>query len=210
MPVMDGLEATRRIRDPHSAVRNHQIPVIAVTANAMRGDREKCAAAGMNDYLSKPINPRALADLLATWLPQEASQNLESDRAAASSPDAPQRPSPAAVQPPHVPILDREGMMARLLHDEDLAKEIVAAFLEDIPRQIVVLRGYLESGDAPGAERQAHTLVGASANMGGERLRKVAGAIEKAARAGDLDAARSRLAELAAEFAALQAEIAGG
>jgi CheY-like chemotaxis protein len=71
MPVMDGLEATRRIRDPRSAVPNHQIPIIAMTANAMRGDREKCLEAGMDDYVSKPISPKALADVLEKWLPKE-------------------------------------------------------------------------------------------------------------------------------------------
>ena len=70
MPEMDGLEATRRIRDPRSAVQNHDIPVIAMTANAMQGDRERCLEAGMNDYLSKPISPRALADVLEKWLPE--------------------------------------------------------------------------------------------------------------------------------------------
>ena len=68
MPVMDGLEATAVIRNPESAVLNHAIPIIAMTAEAMQGDREKCLAAGMNDYVSKPVTPRSLADRLALWL----------------------------------------------------------------------------------------------------------------------------------------------
>jgi CheY-like chemotaxis protein len=72
MPDMDGLEATRAIRDPHSAVRNHAVPVIAMTANAMSGDRETCLAAGMNDYISKPVAPQTLADALERWLPKDA------------------------------------------------------------------------------------------------------------------------------------------
>ena len=70
MPVMDGFEATTRIRDPLSTVRNHVIPIIAMTARAMQGDREECLAAGMNDYLSKPVNPQALAEVLDRWLPR--------------------------------------------------------------------------------------------------------------------------------------------
>ncbi|HNV70545.1 MAG TPA: response regulator, partial [Candidatus Ozemobacteraceae bacterium] len=70
MPVMDGLEAARRIRDPNSRVRNHQIPIIAMTAGAMLGDREKCLAAGMDDYLTKPVVKRSLIDILGKWLPR--------------------------------------------------------------------------------------------------------------------------------------------
>ncbi len=72
MPVMDGYEATRQIRDPNTAVLNHSIPIVALTANAMQGDREKCLLAGMDDYLAKPIAPRDLAAALEKWLPVAA------------------------------------------------------------------------------------------------------------------------------------------
>ena len=68
MPVMDGYEATARIRDPSSSVRAHDVPIIAMTANAMKGDREKCLRAGMEDYISKPIDPNELQALLDKWL----------------------------------------------------------------------------------------------------------------------------------------------
>ncbi len=71
MPEMSGYEATRRIRDPQSEVLNHDIPVIAMTATAMQGDREKCLEAGMNDYLPKPVNRRILAEMLEKWLSDE-------------------------------------------------------------------------------------------------------------------------------------------
>jgi PAS domain S-box-containing protein len=73
MPEIDGLEATRRIRDPQSAVHNHQIPIIAMTAAAMQGDRERCLEAGMNGYVTKPVSPRSLVEALNTWLPPENS-----------------------------------------------------------------------------------------------------------------------------------------
>ncbi|MEI8038246.1 MAG: ATP-binding protein, partial [Verrucomicrobiota bacterium] len=81
MPEMDGLVATRVIRDPQSAVRNHQVPIIAMTAHAMQGDLEKCLEAGMNDYVTKPVFPQALVEVLLKWLPQEPN---------------PARPAPAA------------------------------------------------------------------------------------------------------------------
>jgi CheY-like chemotaxis protein len=69
MPVMDGYEATRCIRDTRTPVRDHAVPIIALTANAMPGDQEKCMLAGMDDYLAKPVKPRALAAMLQKWLP---------------------------------------------------------------------------------------------------------------------------------------------
>jgi HPt (histidine-containing phosphotransfer) domain-containing protein len=81
---------------------------------------------------------------------------------------------------------------------------VVEGFLADIPRQIEALRGYLDAGDAPGAERQAHTIKGASANVGGECLRIVAFKMEKAGKAGDLDAVKTHMPELEVQFDALK------
>jgi CheY-like chemotaxis protein len=69
MPEMDGYEATRVIRDPRSSVLNHAIPIIAMTAHALREERERCLQAGMNDYLSKPLNRKIFVDVLEKWLP---------------------------------------------------------------------------------------------------------------------------------------------
>jgi CheY-like chemotaxis protein len=81
MPEMDGFEATGAIRDPQSGVDNPQIPVIALTASALKGDRQKCLAAGMNDYLAKPIHYVDLAAILQKWLPHEAeSSSSQSQR----------------------------------------------------------------------------------------------------------------------------------
>ena len=193
MPEMDGFEATRQIRSLQSAIPNRQIPIIAMTAHAMQGDRERCLEAGMNDYVTKPVSPQALAEALDKWLPKEektADSKLKTDE------QSPQVSSPKS----QLPVFDKAGMMARLMDDEDLARMVVEGFLEDIPRQIAALKGYLETGDAAGAERQAHTIKGASANVGGERLREVAFEMEKAARAGDLSTAGRLMAELEAQF----------
>jgi two-component system sensor histidine kinase/response regulator len=93
------------------------------------------------------------------------------------------------------------------MDDEDLARTVIEAFLDDVPKQIEALRGYLKTGDAPGAERQAHTIKGASANLGGEALRAVAFGMEKAAKAGDLEYVTARLPELEKQFARLKGEM---
>jgi HPt (histidine-containing phosphotransfer) domain-containing protein len=91
-------------------------------------------------------------------------------------------------------------MMDRLMHDEELALTVAAGFLEDIPQQIATLKGCLETGDAPGAERQAHSIKGAAANVGGERLREVALEMEKAGKAGEMDEVQAHMADLAMQF----------
>jgi PAS domain S-box-containing protein len=198
MPGMDGLEATRQIRDHKSAVRNHHIPIIAMTANAMQGDREKCLEAGMNDYVSKPVSPLALAEALEKWLPDET--------AAATNhpPGKSESPVPAVAGEAEAPVFDKAGMMARMMDDEDLAHTVIESLLEDIPRQIKVLKSYLEAGDTVGAERQAHSIKGASATCGGEALREAAFEMEKAARAGDLKSVTARLPELENQFTILK------
>ncbi len=201
MPVMDGLEATRVIRDPLSAVRNHRIPVIAMTAYAIRGDRENCLEAGMNDYVSKPVSPQSLAEVLEKWLPRETAD------AARQTPGMIEGSASVAAGEQDAPVFDRAGMMTRLMDDGDLARTVTDGFLADIPRQIEALHGHLEAGNALECERQAHTIKGASASVGGERLRGEAHGIEKAAHAGDLDAVKARMAGLETEFDRLRREM---
>jgi signal transduction histidine kinase/CheY-like chemotaxis protein/HPt (histidine-containing phosphotransfer) domain-containing protein len=188
MPEMNGFEATQHIRDPRSAVANHGIPIIAMTAHAMQGDRERCLDAGMNDYIAKPVNPVALAEALDRWLPKET---VPVPAEAASSVSARKTESP---------VFDRAGLIARLMDDEELARAVAEGFLEDIPRQIEALRGCLEAGDAAGAELKAHTIKGAAANVGGERLREVAAEIETAGKGDDLDHVKARMVELDLQF----------
>jgi CheY-like chemotaxis protein len=125
MPVMDGLEATREIRNPQSAIRNRQVPVIAMTARAMQGDRERCLEAGMNDYVPKPVSLRALTEVLARWLPKK-NDELGMSNAGETPPPLLHSPSPA--------VFDREGMLERFINDEDLAQAVVESFLDDTPR----------------------------------------------------------------------------
>ena len=195
MPVMDGLKATLEIRNPRSAVRNHDIPIIAMTAHALRGDRERFLKAGMNDYVSKPVDAKALAEALEKWLPKER----ETEYSIADV-QYPMMNESLDIGHSKLQIFDKAGMLSRLMGDEDLARNLINGFLDDIPKQIEFLRGFLSAGDAARSERQTHTIKGASASMGGEALSAVALGMEKAAKAGDLKVVIDSLPELQKQF----------
>jgi PAS domain S-box-containing protein len=190
MPVMDGIEATRQIRSPQSAVRNHAIPIIAMTANAMQSDRERCLDAGMNDFVPKPISPETVLQALQKWLPAGPSYLAP----LAGEPVPVQAANGAAI------LYDRASALKRMMGDQELVAKVTEAFLADMPRQIQALKRLLEQGDAVGSGRQAHSIKGASAIVGGERLRRVALRMEKAADAGDLDTVSGAMAELETQF----------
>ncbi|MCD4829335.1 MAG: PAS domain S-box protein [Candidatus Cloacimonetes bacterium] len=195
MPEMDGFEAISYIRDTHSKVLDHDIPVIAMTANALQGDRDKCIEAGMNDYLTKPVNSKVLAELLEKWLPKTLEESLSEKIVEQAVETKQDTPAP--------PVFDREILLERLMDDEDLVKEITELFLGDIPVQIQALKDALDAEDASVAERVAHTIKGASANVSGEALSKLAHKMEKAGKAGNLDDVRGLMAELESQFALL-------
>jgi PAS domain S-box-containing protein len=210
MPVMDGLEATKIIRNYELEITNRAqpgdftspfvirnssfvIPIIAMTAHAMQGDREKFLDAGMTDYISKPVSPQELVDRLKKWLPKkmEEAECIKNEQDAEKSNES---------KTSDAPIWDRHKMLECLLDDEDLAIMVQDSFLADIPLQILALKAFLASGDVSGIEIQAHTIKGASANVGGERLRAVAFEMEKAAIVQDMTAVDSLMMELERQF----------
>jgi len=192
MPVMDGVQAARQIRNPQSAVLNHDIPIIALTANAMQSDRESCLAAGMNDFVSKPIRKTALRDALNRWL------RTDEDLTQA------EQINPLTTAEEIPVVFDRAGVLDRLEGDEELAQIVFAEFLEDVPKQIQALKDLVRSGDLAGSARQAHSIRGASASVGGESLRQVVMEMEKAADAGVLDGVNIRMNDLDASFLLLR------
>ena len=189
MPEMDGFEATRAIRSGKAGVLNPRIPIIAMTAHAMKGDRDLCLEAGMDDYISKPIVPRALAESLDKWV-HKAMERPSTGLA----PDG----KLSSVEDPR--IFDRPALSARLMGDADLVKEIIAGFLNDMPQQIQSLKSHIDRRDMEAAGRQAHTIKGAAANAGGLALSAVAGKMEKAGLAGGWEEMAALMSELERQF----------
>jgi CheY-like chemotaxis protein/HPt (histidine-containing phosphotransfer) domain-containing protein len=190
MPVMDGLEATRQIRSPHSAVLNHAIPIVAMTANALPADREQCLGAGMAGMVVKPVSLPALRVALDQWLPVPQSSHSNQTR----------QPVPQTPPEPTAPVFDVEGMLERLMGDWDLAWDVIDGFLLDNQGQIQQLRDFLRGGNVDGSTRQTHSIKGAAATVGAERMRETAFAMEQAAEAGDLRSVENAMNELEANF----------
>jgi PAS domain S-box-containing protein len=199
MPKMDGLAATRAIRAGEAGERARTIPIIAMTAHAMRGDREKCLEAGMDDYIAKPVTPDRLGELVEKWLAERAEGTTGKGKA-----DPGTGPETAAIGE-DVPIFDRVTLMSRLMEDADLAVRVAAGFLDDIPRRIEGLKASIETGDGDGAVRHVHTIRGAAASVCGEQMREVCDALERAGKEKGPDAIADGLPRLESAFARLEA-----
>jgi signal transduction histidine kinase/CheY-like chemotaxis protein/HPt (histidine-containing phosphotransfer) domain-containing protein/putative methionine-R-sulfoxide reductase with GAF domain len=200
MPGMDGLEATAAIRDLEAQAASGswapgvgssftvggRIPVVAVTAHAMKGDRERCLDAGMDGYLTKPIRPAELASAIERWLPRDS---------LATPPVAP--PAPAGkVVPSSSPPVDLEAARRLAAGDEALRAEIAALFVESCQQHRVDLRNALQAKDCARIAQIAHTLKGASGTVGAATAQALAGELEALSREGHQD----RLITLADEL----------
>ncbi len=196
MPEMDGLEAARAIRAGAAGVENLSVPILAMTAHALRGDRERCLAAGMDDYLAKPVTADSLADTLATWVAR-----LQLPREFATAGTTRHQASTLEALPI---VFNEAAFLVRLMGDRHLARVIADGFLKDIPKQLGALREHLQSGNADSAVRQVHTLKGAAAVVGGEALSALAYRLEQAYMAQGLAALENAVAVLRDEFERLR------
>ncbi len=191
MPVMDGYEATMALRKSEAGVKNPNIPVIALTANAMQGDHEKAMAAGMNDHLGKPFTFESLRDTIGRWL------------TVAATPDRPLVAlSPKPKPPPTEPLFDVASLLQNFGNDIDLVRQIVPGAFEDIAANTDALAHSLASNDVDTATRQAHTLKGLIDTLGGKRGRAIALDIEAHLKAGEAAEARQGLEEFLGTLAA--------
>ncbi|HEX8253642.1 MAG TPA: response regulator [Thermoanaerobaculia bacterium] len=189
MPQMDGYEATRRVRQMGGALA--QIPVIAMTAHALPGEREKCLAAGMNDYLSKPVSLEQLGSVIRLWTSKSSSARQAS------------APEKNVMQGDDPHVLDRERVSSFLAisrTQDGFLEGLVKTFREDVPSRLDALRAAAASGDANDLALAAHALKSSSGSVGAKRMYSVASSLEQAARAGRLDGATDAIEQLGAEF----------
>jgi PAS domain S-box-containing protein len=194
MPEMDGLEATERIRALERTAGGH-IPVVAMTAYAMKGDRDMCLSRGMDDYVSKPIQPAELYAVLG--------------RVSARAGAAPGREAegPSMAQGDDGPV-DIAEAMNRVAGDRTLLRSMVAMFLEQCPQEVDRLRESLARGDAVAVRRAAHTLKGTIGIFGRREAYSAAERIESLSKSGELGPAASALATLEDALARLRPAVA--
>ena len=215
MPEMDGFEATAQIRARQRDGRlARALPIVALTANAVEGDRERCLAAGMDDYLSKPFTRERLAATLQRWLPRQTesppARTAAAPALAAPGPGAASAPTTAGALNPRAldAIRHLPGANGALL-----VNKVIGAYLLDAPVRLAQLRSAAEAGDSLALRKAAHAMKSSSANVGAEQLAALCKALETIGREDTVDGAECLLDEVESQvprvLAALQNTLAG-
>jgi signal transduction histidine kinase/DNA-binding response OmpR family regulator/HPt (histidine-containing phosphotransfer) domain-containing protein len=190
MPEIDGLEATMAIRAKEKATGAH-IPIVAMTAHAMQGDRERCLAAGMDGYVSKPLQAQELFAVVESLAPARAEAQTDT-------------PVGATLPGPMEPVFDRNVALDRVQGDHELLREIVGLFFEETPALMRQIEEAIAHRDAKALERAAHTLKSSVGTFGAKAAFDVAQRLETLGRGGDFTNAEMAYAELEHEMARLE------
>jgi two-component system, sensor histidine kinase and response regulator len=164
MPEMDGYEASRNIRAGNAGERNLSIPIIAMTANAMKGDKEKCLEAGMSDYLTKPIDPDELNGMMEKWLEKSTNSLMEQKMTNPNEEDA--------------KVWDRAAVLKRLGGKEKFLNKLLILFASDASARMEELQTAVDEGNISEITNLAHTIKGSAANISGLQLQQCAADME--------------------------------
>jgi two-component system sensor histidine kinase/response regulator len=183
MPVLTGLEATTAIRELEAGSGQHT-PIIAMTAHAMPGDRERCLQSGMDGYVSKPIRTRELFDTIELMLQRKP------------LPMSPNDHSDASQSHLSGPLIDWTIARETVAGDEELLRDVLDAFLQETPRLLKQLQVALDEGDASVVQRAAHTIKGSLRSIGAPEVAEVAFVLEQMGRESQLDDGTAKLQEL--------------
>ena len=200
MPKLDGLQATTMIREREQSG-TRKIPIVALTAHAMPGDRERCLETGMDAYVSKPIQVDKLKEVLLQLLPDcivesecHGDEQLNSDK-----PRSPNQATPSR--------LDRADLMNRIGGDMEFLSELVEMFRTNGAEQLELIRTAFESGEANALKNASHTIKGTAANVGGKQAADVAFALEELGRKDQLENADEAIEKLSHEIELLVSEL---
>jgi signal transduction histidine kinase/CheY-like chemotaxis protein len=200
MPEMGGLEATQHIRNHEQTVSaGRPLPIVALTANALSGERERCLTAGMTDYLSKPFDPFKLVETIEAQLGIGEDGTVERSEVAENAESSETQPaSDLEFQPKENAgaVIDHPALLRRCLGKQELANKLLAKLHVRLGTEINEIKAAADAGDCEQLARCSHRLKGAAANLSAESLRAVAADLEAQGRGGDAGAARDSLAQL--------------
>jgi CheY-like chemotaxis protein/HPt (histidine-containing phosphotransfer) domain-containing protein len=186
MPEMNGFEATKVIRQMQD--KKKCIPIIAMTAHAMKGDRERCLQAGMDDYISKPIEPQKLLNAVEMWTKSHRLRQM---------PRTEELKKEDHLE--DIPI-DLKTALDRFGGDEKFFKEMLEEFLDHAPEQLQIMDEAVKKGNAKIAEREAHSIKGAAGNLSAKRIAEISLKLELLGREGDLAGVEVGIEELRTEL----------
>jgi PAS domain S-box-containing protein len=202
MPEMDGLEATQKIREQAKFA---DLPIIAMTAHAMAGDRSRCLQAGMNDYISKPIRQELLIGLISRCL-GHGSGKMNDYHAATTSGSHDRKNQPVELPGSGEEVhIDLKKALALVSGDRGFLVELLREYLDDIPHRLEKMKRGIEDADADAVRRTAHSIKGASTSLGTEKIGSLALHLEARAATGNLDDAPDLHREILDRFIGLEA-----
>lgn len=203
MPEMDGYEATRRIRENSNGTFKSDVPIIAMTAHAMKGDRDRCLASGMNEYISKPISPLKIKEMLSQFIIESRITSESTQASLDNTPEDTQDNSSWGG----LPVFNKSELIKRFGGDESLLEIIIPAFIEDTTRLLEELNTAIENASDKAVAELGHSMKGASANISAESFSSKAMEIEKAGKAQESSRYSDLYKELYAEFQKLESEL---
>jgi two-component system, sensor histidine kinase and response regulator len=213
MPEMDGFSATSAIRQLE-AISGEHLPIIAMTARAMKGDRECCLEAGMDEYISKPVNSKDLLAMVEKVVRKSqpsvphavSAQNASNNGHKPATIDSQEIAADDQLETPQA--VDFETLLARVENDTNLAEELVELYLDSSPRLLAEIESGVKQQNAATVRSAAHTLKGALQNLSADTAANVALQLEQLGRRGDLHDAKSSLSALKHELERIQLELA--
>lgn len=189
MPEMDGLEATRIIRSGEGKVINPNVPVIAMTAHAMKKNRWECLGAGMNDYIAKPVSPSALAEIIEKWIVKEGKENRKEPEETKGN------------------IWNRKAFLERVMGDDELGEIIIKGFLDDMPAQIKNIIEKTKEKNLEKVLQASDALKGAAIDIGSESLAEAALKISESASQNDHESVLKNTEDFNEIFEVLKKEL---
>lgn len=207
MPVMDGLEATRRIREEERQTGSGHVPIVAMTGNAFEKDQQKCFEAGMDDFIAKPVEPDILSAKISSNIIEDGLKNQDEktnitkpENKGAAKDNTISDTVPACDDVKELPCFEKEKLFDRFGQDEEIIKAVLESFFQEAPKLLEDIKVAMDSNDIDMVRTNAHALKGSAANVNAERLRQLSLTMETSAKNNDTGSFGLQLETIQSEY----------